>query len=89
MKSGRHKVDVGGTVPDYNYKTESNFLTGQVEYSQSGECVGPCLALEHSMMKSSMLFECRPSPLHPPHVIHMISVPRPSPAFLLLLRFHV
>ena len=33
---------------------------------------------EHSMRKSSMLFECAPmfTP-HPPDVIHMISVPKP------------
>ena len=36
MTSGGRKVDVGGTVPDYKYgcnKPESEFLTGQAEYS--------------------------------------------------------
>ena len=49
---------------------------------------GPALSLEHSMMKSSMLFELDPSPptstSHLPNVIHMISVPRLSPFFAAL-----
>ena len=42
MKSGGHKVDVGGAVPDYKYvhnKPESKFVTGQVEYLRSCECL--------------------------------------------------
>ena len=38
--------------------------------------------LECSMMKSSMLFECMTPPpmstLHPPDIIHLVSVPRPA-----------
>ena len=58
MASGGHEVDVGA-VPDYKYvhnKPESEFLTGIVEYSPSCEHLGSCLAVEHSLMKSSMLF---------------------------------
>ena len=55
----------------------------------SRECLGSWPALEHLMMKSSMLFECGflshhlppPPPMStlcPLDVIHMISVPRPS-----------
>ena len=36
MTSGGREVDVGGAVPDYKYghnKPESEFLTGQAEYS--------------------------------------------------------
>ena len=53
------------------------------------ECLGSCLAMEHLIMKSSALFECGPlSPMstsHPPDIIHVISVPRPSPFFTALL----
>ena len=60
-------------------KPESEFLTGQVEYSRSYERLESCLATERSMMKSSTLFECGPlPPLRPLDVIHVISVPRPS-----------
>ena len=48
----------GRRVPDYEYmcnKPDSEFFTGQAEYSQSCECLGPGLAMECSMMKSSML----------------------------------
>ena len=34
----------------------------QVEYSQSYDCLGSCLATEHSTMKSSTLFQCGPLP---------------------------
>ena len=72
MTSGGREVVVGGAVPDYKYvhnKPESEFLTGQVEYSRSCERLGSCLAMEHSMMKSSTLFhvfECGllPSYIH-------------------------
>ena len=37
-------------------KPESEFLTGQVEYSRSCECLGSCLVMQLSMIKSSMLF---------------------------------
>ena len=43
MASGGREVDVGGVVPDYKYvhnKPESEFLTGQAEYSQSCERLG-------------------------------------------------
>ena len=50
---------------------------------------GSCQAAKHSEMKASMLFECRPLPPYPPPVhltiIHVISVPRPSPFFATLL----
>ena len=68
MMSGGREVDVGGVVPDYKYghnKPESEFLTGQAEYSWSYERLGSCLAVERSMMKSSTLFhvfECGPLP---------------------------
>ena len=75
MTSGGRKVDVGGVVPDYKYvrnKTESEFLTGQAEYSRSCER----LAMERSMIKSSTLFyifECGPLPptstSRPPDII--------------------
>ena len=48
-----------GAVPNYKYvrnKLESEFPTGQAEYSQSCERMGSCLVTEGSMMKSSMLF---------------------------------
>ena len=49
------------------------------------ERLGSCLAIEGLMMKSGLLFECGPLPpmftLRPPDVIHVISVPRPSPFF--------
>ena len=48
---------LGGAVPDYKYgrnTPESNFLAGQVEYLQSCEHLGSCLAIKHSIMKSSM-----------------------------------
>ena len=67
-------------------KPKSKFLTGNVDYSLSRECLGSCLAMERSVMKSSMLFECEPLPYlastsHPPDVVHMMSVPRPFPFF--------
>ena len=85
-------------MPDYKYvrnKPESGFLTGQAEYSRSRERLGSCLASERSMMKSSTLFhefECGPLPPYvhltstsrPPDVIHVVSVPRPSPFFAAL-----
>ena len=63
----------GGAVPDHKYahnKPESEFLTSQVEYSRSSECLGSCLATEHSMMKSSTLFECGPLPPN----VHLVSI---------------
>ena len=98
MTSGGQEVDVGGMVPDYKYgrnKPESEFLTGQAEYSWSCERLVSCLMVERSMMKSSTLFhivECGPYPpmstLRPPDIIHVIGVPRPSP-FFALFGFHV
>ena len=60
MTSGGREVDMGGgggAVPDYKYgrnKPESEFLTGQAEYSLSRERLGPCLAVERSMKKSRL-----------------------------------
>ena len=83
MTSGGCEVDVRGrgAVHDYMYIPESNFLTDQAEYLRS--CVNvwgiAYIVTEHSMMKSSMLFECRPLPLPPsttscpPDVIHVCS----------------
>ena len=81
-----------GAVPDFKYgrnKPESEFLTGQAEYSQSCERLGSCLVIERSMMKSSTLFHVfdggpllpPTSTSHPPDVIHVIGVPRPSSFF--------
>ena len=95
-------MDVGGVVPhvpDYKHglnKPESEFLTSQAEYSWSCKCLGSCLVVERSMMKSSMLFHvyssAGPSPpmstSHSPDVIHVIGVPRPS-LFFALFRFRV
>ena len=50
-------VDVGGAVPDYKYmrnQPERKFLTGQVEYSRSCECLGSCLATERSMINLNL-----------------------------------
>ena len=83
MMSGGREVDVGGAVPDYKYRcniSESDFLTGQVEYSLPCEHLGSCLVIECLMMKFSTLFDYGPLP-RPPDVIHMIGVPRPSPFF--------
>ena len=61
------------------------FLTGEVEYCQSYECLGSWLSLEHSMMKYSMLFECGTmSTSCPPDIIHVIDVPGPFPFFAAL-----
>ena len=93
MTSGGREVDVGGEVPNFKYgrnKPESEFLTGQAEYSRSCECLGSCLAMERSMMKSSTLFHVfdggplpPTSTSRPPDIIHVIGVPRPSPGFFL------
>ena len=40
---------------------------GEAKCSQSCEHLGSCQATEHSVMKSSMLFECRPFP----HYVHL------------------
>ena len=81
----------GGGVPNYEYmfnKPESELLTGQAEYPQFCECLGSRLAMERSMMKSSKLCYTSPplrlSTSHPPDVIHVVSVPRPSPFFAAL-----
>ena len=69
-----------GAVPNYNY-TQVSYQTSRV--LRSCERMGSCLAIEGSMMKSSMLFECGPfsTHVHPPNVIHVISVPSPAPLF--------
>ena len=66
--------------------TWERVLTGPVEYSWSCERLGSCLAVEHSMMNSSTLFnvfEYRLLPpasnSRPPDIIHMVSVLRYSP----------
>ena len=78
------QVNVGGEVPDYKYgcnKPESEFLTGQTKYLWSGqtkyswscECLGSCLAVERSMVKSSKLFHVfsvNPSPPLCPQCSH-------------------
>ena len=65
MTSGGREVDVGGAVPDYKYgrnKPQSEFLTGEAEYSRSCERLGSCLAIERSMMKLFHVFQCGPLP---------------------------
>ena len=78
-----HEVDKRWVVPNYNYMRVS-FL--------NQEHLKSCLPVERSMMKSSRLFECGPLPsVHlvstrrPPDVIHVISVPKPSPFFTAVL----
>ena len=85
MTSGGREVDVRGAVPVYKLV----FLTGEVGYCRSCECLGSWLLLECSMMKYSMLFECGHHPLH----VHLVSTrhcscdscSRPSPFFAALL----
>ena len=66
-------------------------LTGRV-IVRSHERLGFWLSLECSMMKSSMLFEGGPLPRmstsHPPDVMYVIGVPRPS-CLSPLFSFHV
>ena len=73
----------GGAVPNYKYRRnipESEFLTVQAEYSQSCKRLGSCLEIES-------VIECGPLPptstSHPPDIIHVICVPRPSLFFVL------
>ena len=58
-----------------------SLLPGELKYCWCREHLGSWLSLERSMMKSSALFECGPSPHTstscPPNVIHVISVPGP------------
>ena len=67
---------------------KASFFTSQAEFSRWCEHLGFCLVTERSMMKSSMLFKHGPLPpksnLHPPDIIHVISVPSPSPFFTVL-----
>ena len=73
-----------GAVPKYKFvfnKPDSEFLAGEVEHSHYRGCLGSCLVLENSMMKSSIWM----STLHSPNIIHVVSVPRPSPFFTALL----
>ena len=73
----------GEAVPDFKYvrnKIGSGFLTGQVEYSQSSERLGSCLATECSIMKSCyfIYLNVDSSPLHAPHIhptSFVVSVP--------------
>ena len=69
-------MNIERPMPGYKYvcyRPESEFLTGQEEYSQSCEC----------LVKSSTLCGPLPHPptstLHPPDVIHTISVSWPFP----------
>ena len=91
MMSGGHEVDVGRAVPNYKYVPQSEFLTSQVEYSILCECLGSCLAMERSMMKSSVLLNADPCPptsnSGPPYIIHVMSVPKPSLFFFVTLPF--
>ena len=82
-------------VPNYKFECnklpKSDFLTNQV-YSQSWECLGSCLAVEHSMIKSTPslpLPSLLPSvhPLLPPHFspFQIPSLLLPHPSLLLPL----
>ena len=77
-----------GAGPNYKYvhnKLESKCSCGALAILC--EHWGSCLVKERSMMRSSTLFECGPLPLtstsRPLDVIHVTSVPRPSPILLL------
>ena len=78
-----------GQFPSTNMcnKPESKFFTSQAEFSRWCKHLGFCLVTE-CLMKSSMLFKHGPLPpksnLHPPDIIHVISVPSPSPFFTVL-----
>ena len=86
---------LGGQCPTTSTRVinlRASFLLVKREYSWSCECLGSCLATEHSKMKSSTLFnvfECRPLPLH----VYLTSTwrhshdkyPRPFPFFTALL----
>ena len=55
MMSGGHKMDIDleGAVPNYKFvcnKPESEFLTGEVEYCRSHECLDSWLLLERSLL---------------------------------------
>ena len=57
-------------VSNYRFmpnKSESEYLNSQAEHSQSHECLQSYLEIEHSLMKSSMLFE------YGPHYAHLVS----------------
>ena len=57
-------------VSNYRFihnKSESKYLNSQAEHSQSHECLQSYLEIEHSLMKSSMLFE------YGPHYVHLVS----------------
>ena len=64
-------------------------ITSSVKCSWSRKHLRSCLVMEHSRMKTNILFECGPLPptstSHPPGVIHVISVPRPSQFFTTVL----
>ena len=82
MTSSGRKVDVGGGgggggLPINQLmcnKRWSEILTSEVEYCQSCEPQESWLSFEHSMMKSSMLFECGPLPPY----VHLASTRRHS-----------
>ena len=61
---GGREMDIGGVaVPIYKLvcnKRQSEFLTSEVEYSQSHEHLRSWLSLECSMMKSGALFQSGP-----------------------------
>ena len=64
MCSGRKRWVGGGGRVVHNYKS--------VNWSIH-DCLGSCLATEHSTMKSSMIFECGPLPPLHPHRVHLTS----------------
>ena len=62
--------NMGGGWGNYRFmrnKSESEYLNSQAEHSQSHECLQSYLEIEHSLMKSSMLFE------YGPHYVHLVS----------------
>ena len=81
-------------MPDYKYvhnKPESELIPSQVECLRFCEHLGFCVATKYWIVKSSTLFECKPTlPMSnscPPDLIHdhVISVSRPSSFFAILL----
>ena len=91
MMSGGHEVDVGREGGARLQVCTSE----RVSYQSSGvlailcERLGSCLAMERSMMKSSVLLNVDPCPptsnSRPPDSIHVMSVPKPSLFFFVTL----
>ena len=85
MTSDGHEVDVWRAVPDYKYVPESEFLTGQASWDlvwMSG-ILPSNGALDNEVY--CVIWMWTPLPSHPPEIIHVISVPRPSLFFAALL----